>query len=493
MSLTQLSRGRWRGRLAAGAAVATLAVGGATWHSLDASAQDSAGSKVDTTEAPRVAAVASYADAVARVSPAVVTVRVEARPSFEHTGQRQDPFSNPFFRRFFGDRMPSPENMPPQRGLGSGVIISDAGRVVTNAHVVDGADRVAIVLTDQREFEAKVVGVDRATDLAVLEVEASGLPALAFGDSDQTRVGDVVLAVGNPLGVGQTVTMGIVSATGRTTSYGDGSYEDFLQTDAPINRGNSGGALVTATGDLIGINSQILSPSGGNIGIGFAIPSNMAAHVVNEIIDHGRVRRSQLGVTIQGVTSDIAQSLGLDEVKGALVSSVMPDSPAQKAGIETGDVIVSFNDRDVDSVNELRNVVAQTEPGSDATVTLLRDGAERRLTVMLTERESRAADDRTMKGEASGLGLEVTPLSPELAGRLELPDDTTGVVITGIDPNGAAASAGLREGDVITAINGRSVDSADQLRNAIETSTDRPALALVQRGNQTFFTTLPRG
>ena len=276
-------------------------------------------------------AVTSYADAVARVAPAVVTVRVEKKASFEPTSGIPD---DPFFRRFFGDRLPSPERQPRQRGLGSGVIIQGDGRIVTNAHVVDGADRVRVMLTDGREFDAKVVGIDKPTDLAVLDVEATGLPTLPFGDSDKPRVGDVVLAVGNPLGVGQTVTMGILSAKGRATGTGDGSYEDFLQTDAPINQGNSGGALVTAQGELIGINSQILSPSGGNIGIGFAIPASMARHVVGEIVDHGEVRRSRMGVTIQPVTADIARSLNLPSVKGALVNGVEPGSPAAHAGLE---------------------------------------------------------------------------------------------------------------------------------------------------------------
>ncbi len=259
--------------------------------------------------------------------------------------------------------MPSPGRQPRQRGLGSGVIIAGDGRIVTNAHVVEGADRVRVALTDGREFDAKVIGVDKPTDLAVLDVEATGLPVLPFGDSEKPRVGDVVLAVGNPLGVGQTVTMGILSAKGRATGAGDGSYEDFLQTDAPINQGNSGGALVTAQGELIGINSQILTPSGGNIGIGFAIPATMARHVVNEIVDHGEVRRSRLGVTIQPVTGDIARSMNLPTVKGALVNGVEPGSPAATAGLKTGDVITKFNGQAIENGNDLRNHRGLDGPG----------------------------------------------------------------------------------------------------------------------------------
>ena len=305
----------------------SLGGGAAWWSSPDAIQAQTA----IVSPAAAGPAATSYADAVAKVSPAVVTVRVEKKASFEPTSGIPD---DPFFRRFFGDRLPSPGRQPRQRGLGSGVIIQADGRIVTNAHVVDGADRVRVMLTDGREFDAKVVGVDKPTDLAVLDVEATGLPTLPFGDSDKPRVGDVVLAVGNPLGVGQTVTMGILSAKGRATGTGDGSYEDFLQTDAPINQGNSGGALVTAQGELIGINSQILSPSGGNIGIGFAIPASMARHVVGEIVDHGEVRRSRMGVTIQPVTADIARSLNLPSVKGALVNGVEPGSPADQRGSE---------------------------------------------------------------------------------------------------------------------------------------------------------------
>ena len=373
------------------------------------------------------------------------------------------------------------------------MIIQGDGRIVTNAHVVDGADRVRVMLTDGREFDAKVVGIDKPTDLAVLDVEATGLPTLPFGDSDKPRVGDVVLAVGNPLGVGQTVTMGILSAKGRDTGTGDGSYEDFLQTDAPINQGNSGGALVTAQGELIGINSQILSPSGGNIGIGFAIPASMARHVVGEIVDHGEVRRSRMGVTIQPVTADIARSLNLPSVKGALVNGVEPGSPAAHAGLEAGDVITKFNGQALDSGNDLRNLVASTAPGSKTTVTIVRQGRTQDVGVQLADAKREPASARARSGEPDtddALGIAVEPLTPQLANRLEVPRDTDGVVVTDIDPDGRAAEAGLREGDVIRQVDGKAVRSASDLRAALSGKADRPALVLVQRGENTFFATV---
>ena len=314
-----------------GAVFLVLTLGAAGWQAAGARAETPAAADAQAPAGPRVGihgAVTSYADAVARVAPAVVTVRVDRKAEAEPT----DLPDNPMFRRFFGERMPTPERQPHERGLGSGVIVSSDGHILTNAHVVEGADRVRVVMNDGREYSAKVVGVDTPSDLAVLDVAAEGLPTLPLGDSTRPRVGDVVLAVGNPLGVGQTVTMGILSAKGRTTGVGDGSYQDFLQTDAPINRGNSGGALVTANGELIGITSQILSQSGGNIGIGFAIPASMAKHVMTELVTTGHVRRAIIGVAVQPVTADIAASLKLADVKGALVNGVEPGRPGREGG-----------------------------------------------------------------------------------------------------------------------------------------------------------------
>src|SRR5215207_2701807 len=271
---------------------------------------------------PAPEARGSYADEVSRVAPAVVTIRSERRVR----APEQFPFmDDPTLRDFFGDRAPrgrAQSQQQLQRSLGSGVIVSADGYILTNHHVVDGAEDIRVELTDNRTFPAKLVGSDAPSDLAVLKVDASNLPVLPLGDSDKVRVGDVVLAVGNPLGLGQTVTMGIISAKGRSTDLSDGSFEDFLQTDAPINQGNSGGALVDTAGELVGINSQILSPSGGNIGIGFAVPSNMAKNVMDQLVANGRVQRGRLGVVVQGVTPDLAADLGLTKFDGAIVSDV---------------------------------------------------------------------------------------------------------------------------------------------------------------------------
>jgi S1-C subfamily serine protease len=278
------------------------------------------------------------------------------------------------------------------------------------------------------------------------------------------------------------------------TEYGDGSYQDFLQTDAPINRGNSGGALVTANGELIGITSQILSQSGGNIGIGFAIPATMAKHVMSELVSTGHVRRSMIGVTVQPVTTDIANSLHLADVHGALINSVAPDSPAANAGIQTGDVITKFNGVAVNSGNELRNLVSSTAPGTTADVTVIRDQKARQVRVTLVERktEEQASKEGSAPGE-DGFGMTVQPLTPRLAQQLEVPRATEGVAVTNVDPDGAAAAAGIQEGDVIRQVNGKSVRSVGELKQAVSPRSGRPDLFLVQRGEQSFFATVDRG
>lgn len=331
-----------------------------------------------------VAVVTSYADVVSRVAPAVVTVHSQMRVR----APQQYPFTDdPSFRDFFGERgvAPHPPVEQQRSALGSGVIVSADGYILTNHHVIDGAEQIKVDLNDGRTLDAKVVGSDSPSDLAVLKIDASALPVLALGDSDRVRVGDVVLAIGNPLGVGQTVTQGIISAKGRQTGLSNGSFEDFLQTDASINQGNSGGALVSTESELVGINSQILSPSGGSIGLGFAIPSNMARSVMDQLIKTGKVRRGQLGLFVQKVTSEIASSLGLKEAKGVLVSQVRSGSAADRAGIKRGDVITSFNGVEVNDPNTFRNLVAATPPGTVVTLNVLRGGREQQVRATLDE------------------------------------------------------------------------------------------------------------
>ncbi len=478
------------------AAIALATVGIAAWKAPErtvSAAPTSVAAPAGSVAALSVAPVISYAPVVDRVMPAVVTVRVEKRMSATPTdGQIPD---DDLFRRFFGPNMPQmPRRRQPrgvQRGLGSGVIVTQDGYILTNNHVVDDADEVRVELPDRRTFTAKVVGTDPASDLAVLKINASSLPTLALGDSDAVKVGDVVLAVGNPLGVGETVTSGIISAKGRTTDRGD-SYQDFLQTDAPINHGNSGGALVSASGELIGINSQILSPSDGNIGLGFAIPSNMARNVMDQLIKHGTVRRAKLGVTVQSVTADLAASLGLPSARGALVSNVEDGSPAAQAGLKQGDVITEYNGKPVSDSNQLRNDVASSTPGSSVSMKVYRDGRTDTVQAKLGElaakrdKSDSPSDDR---GEGT-FGMSVQPLTPDLAERAGVPRGTHGVLVTDLDPYGIAADSGIQEGDVIEKVDGKTVKTAAELKSALDRQDGKPSLVVVNRRGTDIFVTL---
>ncbi len=479
----------------AAAAVAALALAGvlggwyAQSHRVQASSEPVTAPV--TVARPGVAAD-SYADLISQVAPAVVTIR-----SQQMVRQTQMPMDDELFRRFFGDRMPRMQPRPrPSSGLGSGVVVTADGYVLTNEHVVGAAQKIVVELGDGRSFDAKLVGADKPSDLAVLKIAAVGLTTLPLGNSDAARVGDVVFAVGNPLGIGQSVTMGIISAKGRVSGSGEGAFEDFIQTDAPINQGNSGGALVNTRGELVGINSQILSPVGYNIGIGFAVPANMARNVMDQLVTTGTVKRGMLGVTVQSVDADMAKSLGLSQVSGAIVSDVNPDSPAAQAGLKAGDVILALNGKTVDSSNSLRNHIAPLGPDATVTLRIARDGSERDVTVKLAELQSdrSASSARRPDGSAERgtFGMSVQPLTPDLARRLGV-EGENGVAIVDVDPEGAAAQAGLREGDVITRANGKAVTSAAELRAAIESGrTDRPALLLVTREGRKLFLTLDR-
>jgi Do/DeqQ family serine protease len=482
----------WAGGATAAAAALLLTGSIIGWTASSAVGPTASAASAPTATAALPATGASYAGVVDQVTPAVVTIRMERRVR----NVSQDVPDE--LRDFFGDQFGfgrRGRQQPERRegGLGSGVVVRPDGYILTNNHVVDHADQLRVELSDGRSFKAKVVGTDAATDLAVVKIEGTKLPTLPLGDSDAVRVGDVVLAVGNPLGVGQTVTMGIVSAKGRATEGGNNSYEDFIQTDAPINQGNSGGPLVNTRGELVGINSQILSPSGGNIGIGFAIPANMAKNVMTQLIDHGQVHRGMIGVTIQPVTSDIASSLGLSQASGALVNSVQPGSPADKAGIRRGDVITSVNGAAVKDSNGLRNNVAQMAPGSTAKMTIVRDGKEKTVDVTLAERQatgSAGEEGSAGSGGSGTFGMGVEPLTRDRAQELGIPT-TSGVLVSEVQPGGRAADAGLRAGDVISEVDRKPVNSPDALRAALKDGT-KPALLLVHRGGATVYLTIDR-
>ena len=446
-----------------------------------------------TASAP-VALQTSYADLVSRVSPAVVTIRSTER------ARAAQPFpfmDDPAFREFFGDRLPQQQQQRPVQGVGSGVIVNANGFILTNHHVVDGALEIRVELTDNRTYKAKLVGSDPPSDLAVLKIEATNLPTVNLGDSDRVRVGDPVLALGNPMGIGQTVTSGIVSAKGRSTGLSDGSFEDFLQTDAAINRGNSGGALVNTSGELIGINSQIMSPTGGNIGIGFAIPSNMAKAIMDQLLRDGKVRRGMLGVTIQPVDSDLADSLSLPAARGAIVTSVSTGGPADRAGIKRGDVVTAINNQPVLDPNSLRNQVASLRPGSNANVTLIRSGREQRVQVALAElqlsRERPESEESSNREDPAGnerFGLTLQPLTAGSASRYGLEAEDQGLLVAKVDPASQAAIAGIRQGDLIQEVNRQPVRTFAEFTSAIQQSGTRPALILVKRRSAVIYVTL---
>ncbi len=443
----------------------------------------------------------SYADVVDKTSPAVV--RIESQIKANASDQSETPFGdNDFFKQF---GIPAPrQNQKPQieRGLGSGVIVSADGMILTNYHVINGAEKITVQTTDNKSLIAKVIGTDQPSDLAVIKIEGESLPFLSLGNSDNVRIGDIVLAIGNPLGIGQTVTAGIISAKGRRTGLSDGSFEDFLQTDAPINRGNSGGALVNLNGELIGINSQILSSGGsggGSIGIGFSIPSNMAKSVMDQLVKSGKVSRGQLGVNIQPLTPEIARALDLNSTDGVIVSGIKAGSAADKAGVKRGDIITAINGEKVDDGNVLRNKVAQTPPGSVVKLTIVRDGSRQELSVTLDESAPESAktenpsktEGQSDKGQSTGkLGLSLQPLTPQIAKQLGIASETEGLVVTEVDPNGAAAEQGVGQGDVILEVNRQAVKSLDDVRSALEKSGDKPILLLISRKGQTIYLTV---
>ena len=410
----------------------------------------------------RLSVESGFAPVVDRVAGAVVNVS-STRVLHPEAGEQNPFFEDPLFRQFFGHGPSRPPKEMREQALGSGVIVSRDGYVLTNAHVVHGANEVRVMLPDKREFRAKIVGQDPKTDIALIRIPAGDYPVVTFGDSTRVRVGDFALAIGDPLGLGQTVTMGIISAKGRG-NVGIVDYEDFLQTDAAINPGNSGGALVNVDGQIIGIPTAIATIGGarGNQGIGFAVPSNLAREVMTQIEQHGRVIRGWLGVAVQDVTSAMAGAMGLPGPGGALVGDVTQGSPAEKAGLKRGDVIVKIDGKPVSDSRSLRMQIAETSPGSSARLTVVRNGATVDVPVTLGEmpNEQQQGPAGAEKGGAGAMGIQVTPLTPDLAQRLDLPEGTAGVVVTQVQPGSRAADAGLRSGDVIQEIDKKKVSFA---------------------------------
>lgn len=428
----------------------------------------------------------SFAPVVKKVAPSVVTIY--STKTVRQNLSMSPFFNDPLFRRFFGGPEegdeeavpPGPRNRrnpraPQQReqkeqSLGSGVIISADGYILSNNHVVEGADEVKVALSgSDDEFIAKVIGTDPQSDLSVLKIEGKNFPPITMTDSDHLQVGDVVLAVGNPFGVGQTVTMGIVSATGRGR-FGIVDYEDFIQTDAAINRGNSGGALVDAEGRLVGINTAIISPTGGSIGIGFAIPANMVRYVMDSIIREGKVTRGYLGIQLHPeISQSMGKAFGLKDRAGALVDDVMPNSPAAKAGFEPGDVITEFNGRKVPDSRQLRLWVSQTPPNTKASFKVVREGKEQKINATLGELPVQrltggpGSPEPQPEPSAEALdGVEVSDLDVRTRRQMGVPQTVQGALVTAVDPNSTAAEAGLRQGDVIQEINRKKVRSAQE-------------------------------
>ncbi|HEV2394383.1 MAG TPA: DegQ family serine endoprotease [Verrucomicrobiae bacterium] len=437
---------------------------------------------MDETAVPRSAGpYESFAPIVKKVAPAVVKVVVTASCAANLPDQQWPGFDDPFWRHFFGGPMMPQRQMPAplEHGLGSGVIVTKDGYILTNNHVVDGAKDVQVTLQDGREFTAKVIGRDSKSDIAVIKIDADNLPTVRFADSQKVQVGDIVLAIGNPFGVGQTVTHGIVSATDRG-GMGIEDYEDFIQTDAAINPGNSGGALVDADGRLIGINTAILSRSGGNQGIGFAIPSDLARSVMTSLVEYGHVTRGYLGVMIQDVTPSLAKEFNLKQNTGALVGDVLPNGPAEKSGLKDGDVVLEFNGKKVPTGRDLKLTVAETKPGSKVPVEIIRNGSTKTIDVtvgQLPGSQKLAQNNSRDTGTLQGVG--VSDLNSQARQQFKIPETVHGAVVTQVQPNSAASQAGLKTGDVIESINRHPVKDAEQAVQLTENAKDKHTLLRV--------------
>lgn len=433
----------------------------------------------------------AFAEIASAISPSVVNISTTKIMKRETAPLLEDPFSE-FFSPLRDFKMPKKWK---EQSLGSGVIISQDGYIITNNHVVEQADEIRVTLFDKRSFKAKLIGADNKTDVAIVKIDAENLYSVQWGDSDKLQVGEFVLAIGNPYGLSHTVTMGIISAVGRA-NVGIADYEDFIQTDAAINPGNSGGPLVNTKGELIGINTAIFSRSGGYQGIGFAVPSNMARLVMDQLIQKGKVTRGWLGVTIQEITPELSQKFGLKTAKGALIGDVAKGSPAEKAGIKRGDIILEFNGKKVSDVGNLRNMVAESKVGAQIPLTIMRSGKEYALKVTTTElpkdatetAPGNAPEDTSLEGLA---GLNVIELTREISRQLGLPRDEKGVVIVKVDSGSSIEDAGMRKGDVIQEIDRKKIAGLDDYtRVAAGVHSGDTVLMFVNRGGKKFYVTV---
>jgi serine protease Do len=464
------------------------------------------GAPVEVTASAAIPAVASgsapaasYADMLEKVTPAVVSVYTT---QVIKGGNQQMPgiFSDPFFQQFFGQGFG--RNMKPrdqtEHGLGSGVIVSKDGYILTNNHVVDKATDVQVELLDGRRMKAKVVGTDKDTDVALLKITAQDLPTLSFANGSKSRVGDLVFAIGNPFNVGQTVTMGIVSARGRSVGRIE-TFQDFIQTDAAINPGNSGGALVNANGALIGLNTAILANgSEGNQGIGFAIPIGLVKNVMDQLVKNGKVVRGYIGAILQNVSPELQQQFNLPSTQGALVSQVEPGSPGATAGLQVGDAIVAMNDQPIHDRNELTISVIQMSPGSVAHLDVMRNGQKKRVDVTLGTRPSEDKMGRNFSGggpsntqESALDGVAVEALTPDIAQQIQVPPSTKGVVVDSVDDDSPAAEAGLQRGDVITQVNRQPVTNESDYNRLINQAKGKSVLLYVNRQGSNVFVVVP--
>jgi serine protease Do len=452
----------------------------------------------------------SFADIIEKASPSVVNIQ-STRVVKASEQQGQNPFSaDPFFRQFFGGNGNGRPRAERQSGIGSGVVINPAGYILTNNHVVEKATTVKVTLLDKREFTAKVVGADPQTDVAIVKIDAGDLPALPLGNSDAARVGDLCFAIGNPFGYDHTVTMGIVSAKGRSLE-GQGHIQNFIQTDAAINPGNSGGALINAKGQLIGMNTAIISGSSGfggesgNIGIGFAVPVNLAKTVMDQIIKTGKVSRGYIGVSLQALSPELAQQFGLKDTHGAVVTDISPGGPGEKAGLKTGDVITAINGAKVQDSTELTLAVTQHAPGETVNLDVVRNGQPQKLSVTLGQRPTglewaegkrgqgrdNGSDENDSGGNTSARGITVEPLTPELAQQVNVPPTTKGVIVTDVDQGSAAAGSGIVQGDVITGVDRKPVAAVQDFTRLINGAQGKSVLVTVNHGGFTRFLVVP--